>query len=1050
MILAASIFMLPPPPPETGTDAPDTKLIPHEENVPYPHTSAIISHRQHEPQFIVPHHPNDVFEGRKDDLDKLDNILQNPQKREKGNASASVSGISGSGKTHLVRQYVYEKRNDYPGGIFWVESMSSATIRLGYWKLAVGLGLTDRTRFIEEPHHDFFIQLVIDWFKNNSKWLLVLDGADHETDEEVDMLKEIIPGGTDGAIIITTVNKQLAGKARLGSPVGLSLTPLETADCVKMLFKYARVEDPTEKDQTDARELVGLMDLLPLAIHSAGSAMRAMQMDLGGYLKIYKKQPNVEGLISFHIVLDQLQKRYKEASNLIYILSFVERKVPVAMLEWGTKGWTGPALMTVKNAFGLNSTLGHLLSYSLIDRKYVVEVDGAGRVDTLLVHKVVQDICRLRMEQEGTLDKWLYFASKMFCKSFRRMERRRRDREFSVSDYRRFQVHISKILDHANAMEMNHESLVEMEETLTRIRNAIKRYTPKYGSQSTDDGDREYSPPKSQFTGSFSSLDDSAASAASASETMNAEIVYAPDVVVESPLDSYYSQYPFLSTGGDEYTSPTIRPSDSANRTPSPGGISAHPFGLPSGSPPVPPPLQRQFILGLTPRVHTFAPNNGDLPYPPSPGGPTPFPSFPNMLGYSQKMLPRNSSDPALPSHATVAIAGQASRSHGDLTSTLGRGPFGAGRSKDSSINPIRSRDASLTRAGVDPAYPLTREDIDIGMALLHPEGGKRALRLGDGIAYPQSPSSEPMSRSTSAGSVAGGVALPLGLPAPHSEPMSRRGSVGSVGSLSRYLKLSSRPIPTRSPEYETRAEREVLPEERKWYHSRQGTAPGLHVEDPGYDSDIDGIRGRVIGFGTSPPQFEGIPHQHFSQHKDSPPPSTGLSPAINPAEYLAASRRSSAPGAVQDPHHRTPTTIPIQIPTTTETGPHPAINGLHHYQHSVPPHSAASSPTGSLPLTGTGSIFSRSPSPVSILEAAGGAPMQRSISEPTHSCGAVTTPQAERERGLMRHGPTLRRTSPFRALGCRGKGKRYSPREQFLEYEGPDEPLIESWEEMG
>ncbi|KAF8423890.1 P-loop containing nucleoside triphosphate hydrolase protein, partial [Tirmania nivea] len=418
--------------------------------------SSTIHSPKTEPHFIVSHHPNEVFEGREEDLESLDKILQNPKKREKGNASAVVSGISGSGKTHLVRQYVYKKRDNYPGGVFWVEAVSSASIKLGYWKLAVGLGLTERTRFSEEPHGDFFVHLVTYWFQSHSKWLLVLDGADHETDFELSLLKEIIPGGANGAIIITTVNKALAGRARLGSPEGLTLKNLDTQDCVNILFQYARITEPSTEDIKDAEELVELMDFLPLAIHSAGSSMTVMQMDLGNYLRYYKKQPEVEGLTSFHIILDQLHKRYPEASNLIYILSFVERKVPVAMVEWGMKNWNGPPLVAKKHGLGLNVTLGHLLSYSLIERKNVAEVDDLGRVDTLLMHKVVQDICQLRMKQEGRgrLETYFYHASKMFCRSFRRMEQRRRDKNFSVSDYRRFQVHIAKALSHGNAMKL--------------------------------------------------------------------------------------------------------------------------------------------------------------------------------------------------------------------------------------------------------------------------------------------------------------------------------------------------------------------------------------------------------------------------------------------------------------------------------------------------------------------------------------------------------------------------------------------------------------------
>ncbi|RPB25563.1 hypothetical protein L211DRAFT_847916 [Terfezia boudieri ATCC MYA-4762] len=980
------------------------------------------------PHFIVSHHPNEVFEGREEDLARLDQILQNPKKREKGNASAVVFGISGSGKTHLVRQYVYDKRNNYPGGVFWVEAVSSASIKLGYWKLAVGLELTERTRFSEEPHGDFFVHLVTDWFQSHSKWLLVLDGADHETDFELNLLKEIIPGGADGAIIITTVNKALAGRARLGSPEGLSLKNMDTRDCVNILFQYARITEPSTEDIKHAEELVELMDFLPLAIHSAGSSMTVMQMDLGNYLRYYKKQPEVEGLTSFYIILDQLHKRYPEALNLIYILSFVERKVPVAMVEWGMKNWNGPPLVTKKHGFGLNVTLKHLLSYSLIERKSVAEVDDPGRVDTLFVHKVVQDICRLRMKQEGRgrLEMYFYHACKMFCRSFWRMEQRRRDKNFSVSDYRRFQVHIAKVLSHGHVMKLNPEDigdvLGDLEEALTSIKNAINRYTPKYGSQSIDDGDGEYMPPKSQFSGSWSSLDESSGSA---SEAVSGEIVYHPgNPVMDSPLENFGPLFP-PSLSGYDASSPTVRASGSgpasANRTPSPIN---HPFTLPSGSPPpAPPPLSREYISGLTPRNSNtpFSP-----PYPPSPGGPVKFPAHPGVSEELENlgMLNRNYSDPALAKKRSTAFFEQASKSYGDLSSGLGRGiHVSLPLSRDTSNNlpwGSPSRDPSRTKELIYSRFDTSpwSECGGFGMARVRSEDSKGSLKQRDRIL--EKLSSEAMSRSTSAGSVPGGVPL---LSPTNSEPMSRRGSVGSVASVSRYHKLSNRPIPT--IDSEPLPEIELTSEQRKGYHVRKGSGPGFHVEDE-YDSGVDGVGGRVIEFGAPPPA-----DGQGSRRGSVAGLGIGLLPATNPAEYLAASRRSSAPGAVQDPHH----------------------HGLVYYHHAPTPSSAGATGATNSPPSGSSRVVDpRSPSPASIVEAAGGAPMQRSVSEPFAGATAQSLEEKEAGRlskaggGVVRGRASLRRVS--RAISPFGgkNGKRYSPREAFLEYEPSldEEPLFE------
>lgn len=995
ILIVTSVFLLSSSGSETRLSG-RRQIMPGEDDTSL-QSSIILAPNPPGPQFIVPHYPNEVFEGRQEDLKRLDQILQNSSKRERGNASAVVSGISGSGKTHLVRQYVYEKRADYPGGVFWVESMSSATIKLGYWKLAMGLGLTDRTRLREELHHDFFINLVIYWFESNSKWLLVLDGADHETEEEVNMLRDIIPGGTGGAIIITTINKALAGKARLGTPEGLFLRDLDTEDCINMLFRYTRIEEPSEDDRKDAEELVGLMDLLPLAIHSAGSAITAMQIDLSSYLRYYKKQPKVEGLTSFHIILDQLEKRYSEASSLIYILSFVERKVPVAMLEWGMKNWTGPRLIVDRDGFGLNATLRHLLSYSLIERKSVAEIDHPGRVDTLIVHKVVQDICRMRMNQEGTWEKWFRHASRLFCKSFRKMERRRRDKNFSISDYRRFQVHITKILDHGRTMHVTAE---ELEETLTSIKDAIMRSTPKYGNQSIDNGDGEYLPPKSQFSGSWSSLDESSGSA---SEAVNAEIVIAPEYhIVDSPVDDENS-FPFIPIGY-EASSPTIAASDtprqipsSANSTPPPSRRSNQVYSPPSGSPTAAPPhLPRQFISGLTlpNRTSPFS-----LPYPPTPGGLTKFPSHPKLLDEAEDSiaLTRNYSDPALVK-VRSSISEQASRSHGDLTARQGRAYGSLPTSREISVNRLHehhSRDSPLLSS--------------VDMLRAQSEGNRRGSKYTS-VVTPRL-SSEPMSRSTSGGSASGGVTIQW---PSHSEARSRQGSVGSVGSASRYHKLSTLPIPPLLPESESYDEREILARE---YHFRKGSAPGFVVDDG------------VVELGTSPLHI--INESVGSRRGSTAGLGINLSPTANITENYASLRRSSAPEMVQEA-------------------------GIPPYYHGRSQNLAtAVTGTNSPPSDSSGAVFSRSPSPASMLAAS--VPMQRCSSEPV-ATGAVAHISTGRDPILIagssnataRGRASLRRVS--RAISpLRKGGKKYSPRELYLmEYDGPvgEEPLIESWAE--
>lgn len=1086
-----------------------------------------------EPQFIVPttFHHNPVFKGRQEELDRLHEILQNREIMRHGNASVVVSGISGSGKTHLVRQYVFDKKRDYPGGVFWVESMSSATVNLGLWSVAVALGLVDGTTLIEQDiNNDSFVRLVMEWFRETAGWLLVLDGADHETDAEIDVLSEIIPNGNGGSIIITSVNKALAGSARLGSPEGMILSTLTTADCLEILFSYGNIKKPTTDDYRHGKELVELMGHLPLALHSAGSSMKVMHLDLVGYLREYRKQPRVESLTSFHIILDQLAKRYPEAFNLMNLLAFVSTKVPVRMLEWGQRYSDIPIYTRGVDSFGLNSSLGHLLTYSLIDRKSILEYDDSGKVDTIILHKVVQDVCRIRMKSDKSMSIKLWFqdAVTLFCASFEKMERRRLDRDFSVSDYRRFQVHIDKLMDHAKSLRIKHERL---EDVSARINTAILRATPRYSSQSSEHGLVDYMPSRSQFSGSFSSLDDSQDQ--SSLEAFHGEVVIVPEgYTVESPVEQrvqYFPevphhnyQYDFLpqrpspiphhvhhssssmppspptghSTPVQRYTSPghisspVAVPAISApgSRNVSPRMLTDHPYGIPP-----PPPLTVEYIEGFKkPGSSHGSPAQGVLPYPGeenySPVQPTAPIQFPETPLPPDIYVPPstglginwNHSDPSVNRPSGVGALIQGSRSQGDLA--LGRGrPLNAsssnlsrqvsrhdsreasphrGRGSPVPHSQFGSRESSIPRGEHMRYTAISPSEMEaVNMARTRSDevyqNPIRGKQTSVGMGRAPSHASDPMSRSVSTGSVPGGVALPgsqpmsrtasrepystspPAMPLAFTQPMSRTasGSTSRDGTTqpptggSRYTRPSryaSLPVPTLTPGSPTEPSIPLKPEDRKGYADRlPSSGPGFHVEVPphvtgidaeGYDSGVDGLGGRFVPFGTTPPS-DLVPPTMVG----SPPEMESLNPVVNPAEYLAASRRASAPeAALLQPHH------------------HQSHSQQHYHQSGQ---TSRSSP-GSLSLA-------------SLAEAAAAAMMQRSTSEPQKSPYQPPPPtrmsqivdmaapmyddgDADDEvvfpsRGGV-GGRSLRRSRGQSPL--RGGMRKWSPREQFLEYE--------------
>ena len=73
--------------------------------------------------WTVPFPRNDRFVGRQDELEALHHLLQGDRAAAPvGIPPVGISGMGGIGKTQLAVEYAYRHRDDYPGGIFWVNA----------------------------------------------------------------------------------------------------------------------------------------------------------------------------------------------------------------------------------------------------------------------------------------------------------------------------------------------------------------------------------------------------------------------------------------------------------------------------------------------------------------------------------------------------------------------------------------------------------------------------------------------------------------------------------------------------------------------------------------------------------------------------------------------------------------------------------------------------------------------------------------------------------------------------------------------------------------
>ncbi|KAL2838880.1 hypothetical protein BJX68DRAFT_279705 [Aspergillus pseudodeflectus] len=466
---------------------------------------------QREPLWVVPSgfHRNATFFGMTKQLETLHTRLFKAKKRVEHLTAVLIAGVPGSGKSHLARQYVWTHRDDYPGGIFWVDAKSRQSTYKCFWDIAQAATLTDGEEFQnpDTKSSSKYVDAVRQWLQSRQEWLLVFDGVSFNHDDDINHFKQFLPFRERCSIIYTSVDKTLRKKQRLYEPYCLQVLPLEIEDACKLLFKDLGIKRPTKEQVRKATEVVTHYECLPLAIHAISHRLSATDKPIEKYHinSHLIDEKLAEPFLS--IMYDLYWGEHFPALNLINLLSFLGHQVPVGLITLGKsflEAWDIEVFTSSRHGErgDLDTTLGILIRYGLIERtsdqypllqtpsprseKYALDpkavmpdlsesqtessqegffttYQSSGVSDIIKIHSVVQGFCRdelkimdkeIRNQPEssqanaGFYDSWLVVATRVFCTSFENAKCRmdRVDDCGSVKDYREYETHASQLM----------------------------------------------------------------------------------------------------------------------------------------------------------------------------------------------------------------------------------------------------------------------------------------------------------------------------------------------------------------------------------------------------------------------------------------------------------------------------------------------------------------------------------------------------------------------------------------------------------------------------
>src|SRR6266568_1480584 len=302
------------------------------------------------------------------------------------------------GKTQTAVEYAYRYREEYQF-ILWVQANTAETLLANFVTLAKLLKLPEK----DAREQQITVQAVKHWLEAHSGWLLIFDNAD-----ELGMLRDYLPEGNKGHVLLTTRAQAMGGLARK-----IELDTMEVEEGAELLLRRAEkiahdaaLGSASMTERAAALDIVQAMDGLPLALDQAGAYLEETGESLSNYLRIYQKQQaellkRRGGLVPDHpsvattwsLAFENVERANPAAIELMNLCAFLAPDGIPEELIMESAPYLGPVLEPVAaDRARLNAALAELLKYSLVRRNTTAQ--------TLSIHRLVQAVIKDEMDEE--------------------------------------------------------------------------------------------------------------------------------------------------------------------------------------------------------------------------------------------------------------------------------------------------------------------------------------------------------------------------------------------------------------------------------------------------------------------------------------------------------------------------------------------------------------------------------------------------------------------------------------------------------------------------
>jgi serine/threonine protein kinase/tetratricopeptide (TPR) repeat protein len=227
----------------------------------------------------VPYPRNPYFTGRKDVLEQLHAAYQTAAVTALTQPRA-LSGLGGIGKTQTALEYAYQQRNTYQW-VFWVRSETEETLWADIVSIATVLDLPEKNE--QDLHH--IVTAVAKALQAHTNWLLIFDNV-----EDIASLAQLFPFPQHGHVLLTTRSRITIPFAHCIDveemmPEEGAVFLLRRAKLINADTLYGAIPSVWRKE---TKEIVELLDGLPLALDQAGAYIEETGCTPAHYLEVYR------------------------------------------------------------------------------------------------------------------------------------------------------------------------------------------------------------------------------------------------------------------------------------------------------------------------------------------------------------------------------------------------------------------------------------------------------------------------------------------------------------------------------------------------------------------------------------------------------------------------------------------------------------------------------------------------------------------------------------------------------------------------------------------